>query len=127
MGYVTRGKGVAVHSRRCPNVENLMYEPERRIDVEWSAKEPRIAGAAPSYPVKLTVTSDDRAGILKQVTAVIGDEDTNIRHIEAGSNESANANINVVLDIADVAHLNRIVTGLRKIPGVHDVQRIQKL
>ena len=47
VGYVTRGKGVAVHSRHCPNVENLMYEPERRIDVEWSAKEPRIAGSAP--------------------------------------------------------------------------------
>jgi GTP pyrophosphokinase len=73
------------------------------------------------------VTSDDRAGILKQVTAVIGDEDTNIRHIEAGSNESTNAFIDVVLDIADVSHLNRIVTGLRKIPGVHEVQRIQKL
>ena len=127
VGYVTRGKGVAVHSKRCSNVENLMYEPERRIDVEWSAKEPRIAGSAPSYPVKLTVTSDDRAGILKQVTAVIGDEDTNIRHIEAGSNESTNAFIDVVLDIADVSHLNRIVTGLRKIPGVHEVQRIQKL
>ena len=127
VGYVTRGKGVAVHSKRCSNVENLMYEPERRIDVEWSAKEPRIAGSAPSYPVKLTVTSDDRAGILKQVTAVIGDADTNIRHIEAGSNESTNAFIDVVLDIADVSHLNRIVTGLRKIPGVHEVQRIQKL
>ena len=127
VGYVTRGKGVAVHSKRCSNVENLMYEPERRIDVEWSAKEPRIAGSAPSYPVKLTVTSDDRAGILKQVTAVIGDADTNIRHIEAGSNESTNAFIDVVLDIADVSHLNRIITGLRKIPGVHEVQRIQKL
>jgi GTP pyrophosphokinase len=129
VGYVTRGKGVAVHSRHCPNVENLMYEPERRIAVEWSAKEPRLAGSQPSYPVKLTITSDDRAGILKQVTAVIGDADTNIRHIEAGSAEDHNQNalIDLVLDITDVTHLNRIITGLRKIPGVHEVQRVQKL
>jgi GTP pyrophosphokinase len=129
VGYVTRGKGVAVHSKHCPNVENLMYEPERRIAVEWSAKEPRLAGSLPSYPVKLTITSDDRAGILKQVTAVIGDADTNIRHIEAGSAEDHNQNalIDLVLDITDVTHLNRIITGLRKIPGVHEVQRVQKL
>jgi GTP pyrophosphokinase len=106
-----------------------MYEPERRIAVEWSAKEPRLAGSLPSYPVKLTITSDDRAGILKQVTAVIGDADTNIRHIEAGSAEDHNQNalIDLVLDITDVTHLNRIITGLRKIPGVHEVQRVQKL
>jgi GTP pyrophosphokinase len=129
VGYVTRGKGVAVHSKHCPNVENLMYEPERRIAVEWSAKEPRLAGTQPSYPVKLTITSDDRAGILKQVTAVIGDADTNIRHMEAGSTEDHNQNalIDLVLDITDVTHLNRIITGLRKIPGVHEVQRVQKL
>jgi guanosine-3',5'-bis(diphosphate) 3'-pyrophosphohydrolase len=73
------------------------------------------------------VTSDDRPGMITQVSAVISGEDANIRHIEAGSNESTNAFIDVVLDIADVSHLNRIVTGLRKIPGVHEVQRIQKL
>src|SRR5262249_31045518 len=65
VGYVTRGKGVAVHSRVCPNVENLLYEPERRIAVEWTSKEPKLSsGVAPGYPVKLTVFSDDRAGVL---------------------------------------------------------------
>ena len=50
VGYVTRGKGVAVHSTNCSNVQNLMYEPERRLAVEWSHKEPRIAGAPPGIP-----------------------------------------------------------------------------
>ena len=58
VGYITRGKGVAVHSKNCPNVLNLMYEPERRIDVDWARKE----AAAGSYPVKLTLFTDDRAG-----------------------------------------------------------------
>jgi len=126
VGYVTRGKGVAVHSKNCPNVENLMYEPERRIAVEWSSKEPRIAGSPQSYPVKLTVFSDDRAGILKQLTAIISDDNTNIRNIEAKTGEGS-ATIDIIVDINDVAHLNRIVTGLRRIPGIRDVQRIQKL
>src|SRR5438477_4586857 len=50
VGYVTRGKGVAVHSVNCPNVLNLMYEPERRIDVEWGKEE----GAPSAFPIKLT-------------------------------------------------------------------------
>jgi GTP diphosphokinase / guanosine-3',5'-bis(diphosphate) 3'-diphosphatase len=126
VGYVTRGKGVAVHSKNCPNVENLMYEPERKIAVEWSSKEPRIAGSPQAYPVKLSVYSDDRAGMLKHITAVISDDNTNIRNIETKIGDSY-ATIDVVVDINDVAHLNRIVTGLRKIPGVREVQRIQKL
>jgi GTP pyrophosphokinase len=127
VGYVTRGKGVAVHSRTCPNVQNLMYEPERRIAVEWTAKEPRIAGgAAHSYPVKLTVFADDRAGMLKNITAVIGDDNTNISTISSQSTDGM-ATIDLVIDINDVNHLNRIITGLRKLPGVREVERVQKL
>jgi GTP pyrophosphokinase len=126
VGYVTRGKGVAVHSKNCPNVQNLMYEPERRIAVEWSSKEPKIAGAAQSYPVKVTVFSDDRQGMLKNITAVVSDENTNIRNMETKIADGT-AVIELVMDINDVGHLNRVVIGLRKIPGVRDVQRVQKL
>jgi guanosine-3',5'-bis(diphosphate) 3'-pyrophosphohydrolase len=122
VGYVTRGKGVAVHSLDCPNVVNLMYEPERRIDVEWARDE----GAASSYPVKLTVFCDDHFGMLRQITAVISDTKTNIRNIEART-ANGQANIDIVLDIADLKHLENILNGVRKIPGVHDVQRLQKI
>ncbi len=72
IGYVTRGKGVAVHARSCPNVQNLLYESDRRIQVEWSPT-PTEPGAAKAqtYPVKLTVICDDRAGMLKEFTAII--------------------------------------------------------
>ncbi|MGH9809158.1 MAG: RelA/SpoT family protein, partial [Terriglobia bacterium] len=73
VGYVTRGKGVAVHAIECPNVLNLMYEPERRIDVEWARDE----STPTAYPVKITVACDDRFGMLKQITAVISDSKTN--------------------------------------------------
>ena len=122
VGYVTRGKGVAVHAISCPNVVNLMYEPERRIEVAWAKDE-----AAPSaYPVKLTVFCDDRYGMLKQITGVIGDAKSNIRNIEARTANSQ-AVVDIVLDITDLKHLENIILGLRKIPGVRDVQRLQKI
>jgi len=122
VGYVTRGKGVAVHAIDCPNVVNLLYEPERRIEVEWAADD-----SLPSaYPVKITVFCDDRFGMLKQITAVISDTKTNIRNVEARTS-NGQGNIDVILDIADLKHLENIITGVRKIPGVYDVQRLQKI
>jgi GTP pyrophosphokinase len=122
VGYVTRGKGVAVHAVNCPNVTNLLYEPERKIDVEWALDD----GTPSAYPVKLTVFCDDRFGMLKQITAVISDTQTNIRNIEARTS-NGQANVDIVLDIADLKHLENIVNGVRKIPGVHDVQILQKI
>ena len=122
VGYITRGKGVAVHSVNCPNVTNLLYEPERKIDVEWA----RDDSTPTAYPVKLTVFCDDRFGMLKNITGIIGDAKSNIRNITAHTANSQ-ASVEVVLDISDLKHLETIIVGLRKIPGVHEVQRLQKL
>jgi len=122
VGYVTRGKGVAVHAVSCPNVVNLMYEPERRIDVSWAKDE----STPNAYPVKLTVFCDDRYGMLKLITGVIGDAKSNIRNIEARTANSQ-AVVDIILDISDLKHLETIINGLRKIPGVRDVQRLQKI
>ncbi len=122
VGYITRGKGVAVHSINCPNVTNLLYEPERKIDVEWARDE----STPTAYPVKLTVFCDDRFGMLKSITGVIGDAKSNIRNITAQTSNSQ-ASVEVVLDIADLKHLEAIIVGLRKIAGVHEVQRLQKI
>jgi GTP diphosphokinase / guanosine-3',5'-bis(diphosphate) 3'-diphosphatase len=122
VGYITRGKGVAVHSISCPNVTNLLYEPERKIDVEWA----RDDATPTAYPVKLTVFCDDRFGMLKSITGIIGDAKSNIRNIAAHTANSQ-ASVEVVLDISDLKHLETIIGGLRKIPGVHEVQRLQKI
>ncbi len=122
VGYITRGKGVAVHSVNCPNVTNLLYEPERKIEVEWA----RDDSTPTAYPVKLTVFCDDRFGMLKSITGVIGDAKSNIRNI-AAQTANSQASVEVVLDISDLKHLEQIIVGLRKIPGVHEVQRLQKI
>ncbi len=125
VGYVTRGKGVAVHSKACPNVTNLMYEPDRQIAVQWG-KDAASPNWQAGYPVKLAVFCDNRPGMLKQIATVISDANTNIRNIEAKTAED-HATVDLVADIADLKHLERIVTGVRKIPGVRDVQRMQKI
>ncbi len=130
IGYVTRGKGVAVHARSCPNVQNLLYESDRRIQVEW-APVPGDAekgfGKTQTYPVKLTVLCDDRAGLLKEFTAIISDDGTNIRSSASDSTADGGAVVDFVIETVDVRHLNRLVDKLRRVQGVRDVQRVQKI
>ncbi|HLY41645.1 MAG TPA: RelA/SpoT family protein, partial [Terracidiphilus sp.] len=127
VGYVTRGKGVAVHARSCPNVQNLLYESDRRINVEWSRSGEASNGHTQRYPVKITVFCDDRTGMLKELTAVISDDDTNIRGVEVRRDEDGEAIIEFIVEAEDVRHLNRMVLGIRRVAGVRQVQRTQKL
>jgi GTP diphosphokinase / guanosine-3',5'-bis(diphosphate) 3'-diphosphatase len=117
VGYVTRGKGVAVHAKSCPNVQNLLYDAERRIDVEWAG--PKVA----AYSVKLTLSTEDRPGMLADVTSAVSDVDSNIQYIEAKTGDEQ-ASIDVTLSIMDLHHLNRIVSSLQRIEGVYQVRRV---
>ncbi len=125
IGYVTRGKGVAVHSKSCANIDNLSFEPERQIAVEW-ARDAAVPAWQAGYPVKLVVACDNRPGMLKAIATVISDANTNIRNMDAKTVEDS-ATVDIVVDIADLKHLERILSGVRKIPGVREVQRVQKL
>ncbi|MBV8631209.1 MAG: bifunctional (p)ppGpp synthetase/guanosine-3',5'-bis(diphosphate) 3'-pyrophosphohydrolase [Silvibacterium sp.] len=127
VGYVTRGKGVAVHARNCPNVQNLLYESDRRVSVEWARAADQAAGRAATYPVKLTIFCDDRPGMLKELTAIISDEGTNIRAVDSRPGPNADAVVEFVVEAKDVRQLTRLVQGMRRLPGVRDVQRSQKL
>src|SRR5580700_7215331 len=127
VGYVTRGKGVAVHARSCPNVQNLLYESDRRINVEWSRAATGDAGKGQRYPVKITVYCDDRQGMLKELTAVISDENTDIRGVELRRDDEGEAIIEFIVEAEDVRHLNRMVLGLKRVNGVRQVQRTQKV
>jgi GTP pyrophosphokinase len=126
IGYVTRGRGVAVHARRCSNVQNLLYEADRRISVEWS-KNADERGRQQTYPVRVVVYCDDRAGMLKNLTAIISDDGTNIRSVDSRAGKDGEAIVEFIVEAEDVAHLDRIVTGLRTLPGVRDVERASKL
>jgi GTP pyrophosphokinase len=121
VGYVTRGKGIAVHSLNCTNVQNLMYEVERKIDVEWAR-----STSAP-FPVKITVLTEDRPGMLSQLTTALFNEQTNIRSLETRGDDlhhTAGAIIDMTIEVKDKKQLERIVTAIRRISGVRDIERV---
>jgi len=130
VGYVTRGKGVAVHARSCPNVQNLLYEADRRIEVEWSETQGSKDTAGPrptTYPVKLTLLVDDRSGLLKEFAAIISEDGTNIRSVETRPASDGSVHVDFVIETPDLRHLTRLQQNLRKVPGVRDVHRVQKI
>ncbi len=119
VGYITRGKGVSVHSATCPNVVNLMYDPERRIDVEWDKGD-----AVANYTVKLTMEVEDRKGLLAAVSAKIADINTNIKNMDARTGgDDQRARIDVTVEISDLKHLEKVIKSLRSVDGVLDVER----
>ena len=119
-GYVTRGRGVAVHSKMCPNVQNLLYQAERRIDVEWGG------AAGSTYPVTLQIRAQDRPGMLADITSVISDTGSNIRTL-ASNPDDLHARIDLTLEIADRKQLERIMANIRKISGIFGVERLYKV
>ncbi len=121
VGYITRGKGVSVHSATCPNVLNLLYDPERRIAVEWDKS--AATGAQVSYTVKLTMEVEDRRGLLAAVSAKIADINTNIKNMEARTDGDPHARIDVTVEINDLNHLERVIKSLKSVDGVIDVAR----
>jgi GTP pyrophosphokinase len=117
IGYITRGRGVSVHSEKCPNVENLLYDPGRQIDVTWAGEKKA------SYAIELDVLTEDRPGLLADVTQAIAGEGSNIRRIEARVGEMREATVNVSLETSDAKQLEKIVSRIRGIQGVKDVVR----
>ena len=121
VGYVTRGKGIAVHSKMCPNVQNLMYDAERKIEVDWARN------ASDSFPVRIVVHTDDRPGLLHQLTSVLSDENTNVRSLEAKTDVNAGndaALVEMTVDVRDKKQLEKLCSAMRRISGVRDVERI---
>jgi GTP pyrophosphokinase len=121
VGYITRGKGVSVHSAACPNVVNLLYDPERRIDVEWDR-----GGDGSPYTVRLKISVADRRGILADLSSRIAGINTNIRDIEATVDEEHRGSIRLTVEIADVKHLEKVMRSLKNVDGVLAVERASR-
>jgi GTP pyrophosphokinase len=117
VGYITRGKGVSVHSQNCPNVVNLMYDPERRIAVEWER------GSEGAYEVRISVEVEDRPGLLAAITGVLAGLNTDIRDAQARTFDDRTASIELTLRIQDLKHLEKVVKSIRGVSGVLEVER----
>jgi len=119
IGYISRGKGVSVHSLQCTNVAHLMYDSGRQIAVEWSSD-----GSNELFDVKLLLDVEDRQGLLAKIVSAVSEEKTNIKHIDAETFETSDAKIQMVVAVADRKQMDRVISRVRRIKGVRDVERV---
>ncbi|MBA2647073.1 MAG: bifunctional (p)ppGpp synthetase/guanosine-3',5'-bis(diphosphate) 3'-pyrophosphohydrolase [Pyrinomonadaceae bacterium] len=120
VGYITRGKGVAVHASRCKNVQQLMVNPERIVEVEWAGRADESA-----YAVKLLAVTENRTGMIAGITGAISDMKTGIRDARASVAPDNRGRIEVTVEVFDVKHLDKVMRSVRNVPGVLDVERMQ--
>jgi len=117
VGYITRGRGVSVHSVDCPNVKNLLYNPEREIEVQWDRERESV------YQVSLQLETENQPGILARLTEVITKADSNITQIEAETHETGRASVGIVCELRHRKQLEKLMRDLRGVAGVLRVDR----
>jgi len=119
IGFITRGRGVSVHTADCPNVGELTFDKDRLIEVSWGDLQ------TAAHAVKISVRTEDKPGLLASVSSSISSTEANITHAEAITGEDREATLNFTIDIKDVEHLNRIIKNIEAITGVIDVKRVK--
>ncbi len=122
VGYITRGKGVSVHSITCTNVTSLLYDPERRIEVEWDK-----SGEPGRYTVRLAIEVENRKGVLAEISSRIAGINTNITNVEANvPADTHQGRIDMTVEISDLKHLEKVIKSLRGVTGVLAVERASR-
>lgn len=116
-GYLTKGRGVDVHSARCARLGDLELDPERRVSVTWKS----LTGSR--YDTCLTVEVENRKGILADITKVIAEADTDIVTVEAIADEFARGEIRVTVSVRNTKEVDRLTQTVRDVPGVIHVER----
>lgn len=119
IGYISLGKGIVVHNRRCKNVNQLMVNKDRIVDVEWAKNEKQEIQS-----VRLLATTENRTGMLAGITNAIAEIKTGIRDARAKVSRDDRGLIEVTVEIYDKNHLDRVVTSIENVPGVIDVERV---
>ncbi|MBI4666015.1 MAG: bifunctional (p)ppGpp synthetase/guanosine-3',5'-bis(diphosphate) 3'-pyrophosphohydrolase [Nitrospinae bacterium] len=119
IGFISRGRGLVVHTADCPNAMNLGMDSERRVEVEWDVK---IAG---KHLVMIAVVTEDKPGMLAHVSAAIADNGSNITEATISSGQERRGYIYLTIEIADLAHLRKIMSAVLRQPGVISVDRVR--
>ncbi|MBT9155512.1 MAG: GTP pyrophosphokinase [Firmicutes bacterium] len=118
IGFVTRGRGVTVHTGSCPNVPSLQREKERMISVSWGNH------TAPGYPVRVELIGMDRPGLLAEVVQSLSEYKTNIAAMQARATKEQEAHVSFTIVVKDLIHLERVLVRLRKLRDVFTVRRV---
>ncbi|MCP4580172.1 MAG: bifunctional (p)ppGpp synthetase/guanosine-3',5'-bis(diphosphate) 3'-pyrophosphohydrolase [candidate division Zixibacteria bacterium] len=120
MGFITRGRGITIHSRNCPNAVAIV-EDDRRIEVEWDVEKGQ------NFLVRLEAVVQDRKNLLREITDAISEADINVRGAEikadSGAADSSPTLGYFHLEVSSLAQLNKAIQKIRKITGVISVAR----
>jgi GTP pyrophosphokinase len=119
LGFVTRGRGVSIHRSDCPNIDDLMLQPERFVPVEWSS-----AGGAGVFLVAIEIEAFDRKHLLRDITAVLGDIHINITAASVTTRRDRQAVLRFTFELADPVHLQYALKAVRNVDGVYDAYRV---
>jgi guanosine-3',5'-bis(diphosphate) 3'-pyrophosphohydrolase len=118
-GYITRGRGVTVHRVDCSNLKHYqMKEPDRLLDAHWTSHQDR------PYQALIAVESNDRTGLLHDVTAVFAERRVNISAVNTYPLKNNRARLNIAATIRNSEELDDLIGSLRNIVGVGDVHRV---
>jgi len=118
IGYITRGRGVTVHTKDCVNVKDLFKEEERIIDVYWAQE-----STNKSYNVEMTVYANDREELLGDIMRTAQQDNSKIIGVQAKSNKEKIVMVELTLEVKDIEAVNKIQRELGKIDSVYDVKR----
>lgn len=118
IGYITRGRGISIHTASCPNIDELDYDKDRLVSVEWDVREPA------TYPVRISVSTVDSPGVLATISASITSSMANISHADISTTKDKQAILNFVVDIKDLKHLEKVIQKIEQVKGVIDVKRV---
>ncbi|HEV7811930.1 MAG TPA: bifunctional (p)ppGpp synthetase/guanosine-3',5'-bis(diphosphate) 3'-pyrophosphohydrolase [Leifsonia sp.] len=118
VGFVTRGAGVSVHQANCHNVQSLLQEPDRMIEVEWAPSSKSV------FLVQIQVEALDRSGLLSDVTRVLSEHHVNILSATVTTSSDRLALSRFVFEMGDTTHLDRVLNAVRRIDAVYDVYRV---
>ncbi len=126
VGFITRGRGLTVHARDCLTVAKSVLDRERLINVEWDVEAPALEPA--KRPVRIAVyIGNDRPGLLSEITGAIGSKNGNITKAEVTVTDDRRGINNFVVEVADLSQLQDIMTAIREVPDVINVERVRGL
>ena len=117
MGYITRGRGLTIHSMGCPNLQALDWDKSRLVDVNWDSS---IQG---THSVKVSVLTVDRTGVLADISSAISECQANITRAEISTREDRKAILDFAIEITDTAHLDRMLNAIERVEGVITAKR----
>ncbi|MFV0452062.1 MAG: RelA/SpoT family protein [Propioniciclava sp.] len=119
VGFVTRGEGISVHRSDCSNVASLSRSPHRMVAVSWAPAQ----GA--EFLVAVHLEGIDRAGMLSDVTRVLSEMHMSIVSISASATKDHVFTMDLTFATPDPRHLNTVIAGLRRLPGVYEANRVK--